>query len=64
MALFSETSMEATGGKVMYCPFCQEKMIYTLDINAYRCTFCGCEITEDDKPVPYAMMADFFTKSD
>jgi ribosomal protein L37AE/L43A len=64
MTLFSKKSMEATGGKVMYCLFCREKMIYTLDINTYRCTFCGRVITKDDKTVPYQLMADFFNKSD
>ncbi len=60
MALFSNTAMEASGGKTVYCPFCQNRMIYTPGINAYRCPFCGCEIVEDDKPVPYAIMVDFY----
>lgn len=60
MALFSYISMKATGDKVLYCPFCEEKMLYSTDTHVYRCPICNCEIIEEERTVPYAAMVDFF----
>ena len=59
MALFSYIGVEATGGKVLYCPFCEEKLLYDDATHAHKCPFCGCEIIENMNLIPYAAMADF-----
>lgn len=59
MALFSKTGLEATGARIMYCPICEARLMFDPDTNIYVCQFCGWEISEEEKPIPYALMADF-----
>lgn len=61
MALFCKTGVEATGGKIVYCPFCEGRLILDPETNTYICQICGWEISEEEKPIPYALMADFFS---
>jgi len=59
VALFSNSGLEATGVGLMYCPVCEARLMFDANTETYICKFCGWEVNEEDKPIPYALMVDF-----
>lgn len=62
MALFSQTGLEATGAKTIYCPICGASLFFDQAADIYICQYCGWEISEKEEPIPYVLMADMLNR--